>query len=103
MTANSYSALVSVNPHNRNNMFTRSVHVSCCYKEKENIQHWMGAAGTISSQGCQFKTTQTKLLAERSLEKMLSLHQMTYLYMPYVFTVFCVFALSPLKRNQTSQ
>lgn len=42
--------------------------------------------------------------AECSPEKTLSLHQMTYLYMPYGSTVFCVFALfcSEEESNVTS-
>lgn len=84
----------SMDPNSGNNMFTSST---------AERKHRNSGCELQAPRGCQFKPTNTKLFAERSLEKMLSLYQMTYLYMPYVFTSFCVFALLPLKRNQTSQ
>ena len=64
--ASLYTVSVSVNPSGWDNN-------AVVASRRKTSMHWVLAVGAISSQGSQFRTTNTRLLAECSPEKMLSL------------------------------
>lgn len=103
MFATSYIVLVSVKPKwlRQQRCFQSPSSLSCCCQQEENILT-MGVSCMhhFISWGCQFKFTNTKLFAECSLEKTLSLHQMTYLHAIWFHSVLRIcFVVSEEESN----
>lgn len=85
--------LASVKPEwlGQQGCFQTPSSLSCYCQQEENILT-MGVSCMLhfTSQGCQFKSTNTKLFAECSLGKKTSLHQMTYLHAIWFRSVLCI-------------